>query len=266
MTCIDPDILVEEGVNRILTQYRESPNLLFLLRNFLGKAAEVHAAICDLPEYFDLDTAVGDQLTLIGKRMGFPRCHCVCDVTPVFGFECDGVASDYPIVGFCDGGTWVDCAGNGISEICISDDEMYRKFLRVRRYQMLRRYSMDDLTTAIRELYGDLAAVVDWGFGRVVIAPFRELTQMETDLLQVVPRVLPIAPGIRALFHFGIFPIAGFGEGWGGFCEEIEGTPILVTDADQGLWSDDDMAYIAAEGVVRDADWLCPVDTKPYSC
>lgn len=266
MTCIDPDILVEEGVNRILTQYRESPNLLFLLRNFLGKAAEVHAAICDLPEYFDLDTAVGDQLTLIGKRMGFPRCHCVCDVTPVFGFECDGVASDYPIVGFCDGGTWVDCGGNGVSEICIDDDELYRGFLKARRYQMLRRYSMDDLKAALRELYGETAEVIAYGSGRVVLAPFRELTEMETSLLQVAARVLPIALGIRPLFHFGIFPVFGFGEGWGGFCEDNVSGPIIVTETDAGIWSSTDGAYLAAETIVIDADWLCEIDVKPYSC
>jgi hypothetical protein len=266
MTCIDPATLIEDGIDRILTQYRESPNLIFLLRTYMAKAAEVHSAICALPEYFDIETAVGDQLTLLGKRMGFPRCHCVCIVPPVFGFACEGVVSDYPIVGFCGDGTWVGCGEGGISEICISDDEMYRKFLKVRRYQMLRRYSIDDLTVSIRELYGEDAVVLDAGQGRVVIAPFRELTQAETSLLQVVPRVLPVAPGIRSLFHFGIFPVFGFGQGWGGFCEEINGDPIIVTEGDQGLWSDDDVAYIAAESVIRDADWMCPIDTKPYSC
>lgn len=265
MTCIDPEILIDDGVNRILTQYRESPNLIFLLRTFLGKAAEVSTAICDLSEYFDLDTAIGDQLTLIGKRMGFPRCHCVCNVTPVAGFECEGFVSDYPLVGFCDGGTWVDCGGNGIAEICIDDDEMYRRFLKARRYQMLRRYGIGDLTTALQELYGPTAIVLDAGHGRVVLAPFRELTQMETDLLQIVPRVLPIAPGIRTRFHFGVFPVAGFGDGWGGFCEVYEGNPIISTESDKYLWTEDG-DFIAVDAFVRDADFMCEIDVKPYSC
>lgn len=265
MTCIDPDALIEDGVNRVLTQYRESPNLLFLLRTYLRKAAESHAAICNLPEYFDIDTAVGDQLTLLGKRMGFPRCHCVCQVTPVFGFDCGTEEYGKPIVGFCSEGTWDGCGENGISEICIEDDEIYRKFLRVRRYQMLRRYGWDDLLTCVREMYGSDAMILEAKNGRVVIAPFRELTQTESSLLQIVPRVMPIAPGIKLLFHFGIFPIFGFGEGWGGFCEEVEGDPIIITDAGAGLWHEDG-AYISAGTVIRNADWMCPVDVKPYSC
>lgn len=265
MTCIDTETLVEDGINRLLTQYRESPNLIFLLRNYLARAAEVHAAICDLPDYFDIDTAVGDQLTLIGKRIGFPRCHCVCAVTPVFGFACDGQTFDFPIEGFCGDGSWADCGTNGISEICISDDETYRKFLKVRRLQMLRRYSIDDLTTAIREFYGPQAMVLDAGNRRVVLAPFRELTELETSLLQIVPRVLPVAPGIRSLFHFGIFPVFGFGDGWGGFCHEIDGDPIIITDGGAGLWHEDGF-YISAGTVIRDADWMCEIDTKPYSC
>jgi hypothetical protein len=265
MGCIDPEILIDEGVNRILTQYRESPNLLFLMRNYLRTATEVHTAICSLPEYFDLNTATGDQLTLLGKRMGFPRCHCICNVTPVFGFACDGVPSEYPIVGFCDGGTWVDCGENGISDICIDDDETYRKFLLVRRYQMMRRYSLEDLTTALQIFYGPSAMVLDAGHGRVVLAPFRELTALETSLLQVVTRVLPIAPGIRTRFHFGTFKVFGFGEGWGGFCEVVDAGSVISTESGPVIWTEGGDT-IAADAYQRHSDWMCAIDVKPYSC
>lgn len=265
MTCPDPDELVQAGVNRVLTQYRESPNLLFLLRTFLRQATEVGTSICDLPERFDLDSATGDQLTLIGKRMGFPRCHCVCNVPPVFGFECEGFVSDYPLVGFCDGGTWANCGASGISEICIDDDETYRGFLKARRYQFLRRYGIDDLTAALRELYGPTAMVLDQGHGRVVLAPFRELTALETSLLQLVPRVLPIAPGIRTRFHFGTFKVFGFGDGWGGFCEEVPAGSVFWTEAGPLLWTEDG-DLLAADAYERHSDWMCEVDVKPYSC
>src|SRR5690606_33521710 len=140
-------------------------------------------------------TAVGDQLTLLGKRMGFPRCHCVCSVSPVYGFACDGVPTERPIIGSCESGSGAGCGEDGISEICIDDDEMYRRLLISRSYQMQSRYSLADLTAALQTIYGSQAAVLDSGHGRVVLAPFRELTEAETAILQIIPRVLPLAPG-----------------------------------------------------------------------
>src|ERR1700754_4525413 len=105
MTCVDQTTFVEAGVDRVLTQYRESPKLLHTMRTYLGQAWQVSQAICNLPNYFSLDTAVGDQLTIIGKWMGFPRCHCVCDVQPVFGFSCGPSTDTRPIVGFCEDGS-----------------------------------------------------------------------------------------------------------------------------------------------------------------
>jgi hypothetical protein len=75
MACIDETAFVEAGANRVLTQYRESPKLLHVIRTFLGQACQTSEAVCDLPSYFNLDTAVGDQLTIIGKWMGLLMWH-----------------------------------------------------------------------------------------------------------------------------------------------------------------------------------------------
>ncbi|TLX12158.1 DUF2612 domain-containing protein [Rhizobium sp. MHM7A] len=266
MACVDPEELVEAGVNRVLTQYRESPKLLHMIRTYMRKVAEVHAAICDLPGYFDLQTAVGDQLTLIGKRMGFPRCHCVCDIQPVFGFACEGQPSIRPIVGFCDDASWEGCGEDGISEICINDDEMYRNLLICRSYQMQARYSIADLTLALQTLYGPTAIVLDAGHGRVVLAPFRELSDAETAILQIVPRVLPVAPGIVTRWHFGTFKVFGFGEGWGSFCEDWLTDGAILSTGDDDLLVTENNDFIITGPLTRGADWMCELDLKPYSC
>lgn len=122
--------------------------------------------------------------------------------------------------------------------------QIYRKLLISRSYQMQSRYSIEDLTEALRTIYGDVATVLDAGHGRVVIAPVRALSDVETHLLQVIPRVLPIAPGIVSRWHFGTFKVFGFGEGWGGFCEDwdpngdalvTEGGEELVTESDEAI-------------------------------
>lgn len=259
--------MVEPRIDRVLTQYRESPKLLHLTRVYLRKVEEVAQAICAIPTFFDLDTAVGDQLTLIGKRMGWPRCHCVCNVQPVFGFQCDGFDNGYTIVGFCDeNGQWADCGPFGTSDICITDDEAYRGFLKARRYQMLALFDIGSLTAAVQHLFGAQATVLSSGLGRVVIAPNRVLTRSEESFLQLYPRVLPVAPGIAIRFHFGPLRVFGFGEGWGSFCEEWQpdGLP-LVTETGAVLVTETGEEIFTGP-LTRDAPFMCEIDPRPYDC
>lgn len=266
MACIDEATFIESGIDRVLTQYRESPKLLHMIRTYMRQVWISSRSICDLPLSFDLDTAVGDQLTILGKWMGFPRCHCVCDVQPVFGFACGEDIPGRPIVGFCEDGSWEACGENGVSEICISDDNTYRRLLVSRSFQMQARYGLDDLISALQTIYGPTASVLDAGHGRVVLAPFRALSEAETALLQIVPRVLPLAPGVTTRWHFGMRPVFGFGSGWGGFCEEwLPDGAILSTENDDSIVTEND-DFIVTAPLTQGADWMCEIDVKPYSC
>lgn len=238
---IDSDAIVEKEIDRILTQYRESPNMIATFRAYLHEYAEIMKYINEIPDYFDILTAIGDQLTLIGKRLGFPRCHCICTTVPVIGFECGtGIQSHYQIVGFCEGGQWLACHPTGTMDVCIGDDEIYRKMLLARRYQMLGFYDLKSLQDAVQIVWGSQAIVVNLGGGRVCLVPARELSTYELQIEQINIRSLPIAPGIRAYISRSIGPIAGFGDGFGGFCPDSTGE--------------------------EPAEWLCPVDPLTYDC
>lgn len=258
--------MVEPRIDRVLTQYRESPRLLHVIRTALRQVQEAAGAIDAIPSFFDIESAIGDQLTLIGKALGWPRTHCICDVQPVFGFECDGVFNQ-EIAGFCDeNSTWAACDALGFSDITLTDDELYRKFLKVRRYQFLGLFDRGSLTEAIQTLWGEAAFIIADGNRRVVIAPGRFLTAAETAVLQLYPRVLPIAIGMQIRFHFGIrFPTFGFGEGWGGFCEPYLDGPMLTTE-DGSVIADEDGNAITVGDLTQGADWVCPVDVHPYDC
>lgn len=238
--CQSPGEMVEAEIDRVLTQYRESPKLLHVLRVYLGQAEEAALAACAIPSFFDIDTAIGDQLTLIGKRLGFPRCHCVCVLPPVAGFDCGGgYTGPYEIVGFCEAGTWLSCRETGVSDVCIDDDEMYRGILKARRYQALGLYDLASLQAAAMHIWGPTASVESARPGTVVVAPGRALTTAEMLARPIAFRALPVAPGIKALTSETSGIIAGFGDGWGGFCSDT-GEP--------------------------GAEWLCPVDPHVYDC
>lgn len=227
--------LVEAEINKLATQYREATKFQGYIRAVLGEVENAIRATCAIPTFFDLDTATGDQLTLLGKRLGWPRCHCVCDVAPVFGFDCGPNPLNLQIVGFCEGGTWANCDEVGQGQICLDDDEVYRGFLRARRYQMLGLYDIASLQTALRHVWGPTANVANTTVGKVVLSPGRVLTPIEVTQLPLVVRIMPIALGVKAtVFLGGGNPIFGFGEGWGGFCEG--------------------------------AEWLCEVDPNAYAC
>lgn len=267
MTCFDVDALVEPRMNRVLTQYRESPKLLHLLRAYLRQIEKHHGAVCDLPEHFTLETAVGDQLTILGKRLGWPRCHCICDVQPVFGFECSDFIGDYPIAGFCDATvSWLSCSDIGFGDVCINDDELYRKFLKVRIYQVTRRLDFESLNDCLRILWGASAGIVDSGNGRVVIAPGRALTDVEIALLQLYPRVLPVALGVNVRFHFSSTKVFGFGQGWGGFCEGLRPDGLPIQDESKRDIQTENRVDIITGPLSEDSQWMCENDVKPYTC
>jgi hypothetical protein len=266
MACPEDFENVERRIDRVLTQYRESPKLLHLIRTMLRQVEIVQQAVCDLPAWFDIDTAVGDQLTIIGKRLGFPRDHCVCAVQPAFGFDCGPQTFGFDVLGFCTDAAWIECADFGVSEISIDDDELYRKFLKVRRYQMLAYFDLASLTAALRIFWGDTAKVLDRGRGRVVLAPGRPLTAAEEAVLQLYPRVMPVGLGIAQRYHFGPVRVFGFGEGWGGFCdgEAVDGQPLLTEDDEPILTEAGD--EILTDNLGIGSDWMCEIDVRPYDC
>jgi hypothetical protein len=259
--------MVEPRLAKLINQYQESPKLQHVIRSALLQVQEATEAVEAIPSFFDLETAVGDQLTLIGKVMGWPRTHCVCNVQPVYGAECEGFVSAFPIAGACDANaTWINCDARGFSQVTLSDDELYRKFLKVRRYQFMRQIDRHALREAAQIFWGSNAFVAHEGHGRVVLAPARELTAQELAIVQLYPRVMPVAIGTRVLFHFGTrFPLAGGGEGWGTACELVgNNIGILAENGDAILAEDGEP--IGTDDVINGADVLCPVDVQPYSC
>ncbi|MBX4889761.1 DUF2612 domain-containing protein [Rhizobium bangladeshense] len=234
MDCPDKATIVDERIDRILTQYRESPNLIGIIRRDLNELADIIVTSCSMPSEFDILSAVGDQLTLVGKRLGWPRCHCICVPVPVFGFECASPDPNQPIVGLCEDGVWAGCQEAGDGDICLDDDETYRRYLLARRYQARQLWDIDSLQAAARHVWGDAARVVSMGGGRVAIQPGRVLTSLEEIQLPVAFRVLPLAPGITPHLSSEVGEIFGFGSGWGGLCDG--------------------------------STWLCPQEFNPYIC
>ncbi|QQM29284.1 DUF2612 domain-containing protein [Martelella lutilitoris] len=226
--------IVDDAMGEVLTQYRESPKLLALIRHDLDAMYDVFQRAQALPRKFDILDAEGEQLTLIGKRVGFPREHCICVPVPVLGFDCAPGSQNVNIVGFCAGGSWYACNDAGEGTISIEDDDLYRRHIIARLYQMRQLWGIDSLSAAVKAIWGETATVTNMGGARVCVSPGRLLTEMEGLLIQVSFRALPIPPGIKTYISQATGQVIGFGGGWGGLCDG--------------------------------AEWLCPIEFDPFGC
>ena len=229
MDCPDPAVLIESKIDKIRDQYRESPRLLGFIRDRLAEPAEVNEAACALLDAFDIDTAVGDQLTIIGKALGWPRCHCKGQRRPVFGFACDDECGPpvIPIGGFCEA-EW-DCGdGPDYIEFCFTDDELYRGFVKARRWAVAGDYTHRGITMAARDAFGPQATIGEEGNGVIEILTGRLMTNIEISIAHLYEQALPIPPGVRLDISHSNGPAFGFGIGWGGFCDGYWPVPIRL--------------------------------------
>lgn len=210
---------VESGIDRVMTQYRESAKLLAMIREYLGQVTEATRVIDGLIAWFDIDSATSDQLTILGNALGWPRCHCRGQRRPVFGFACDDDECGLdvlPIGGFCEA-DW-DC-GPAYIEFCFTDDELYRRFLKARIIAVRDAYDLDGVSLAAKELFGNAAAILSSRDGVIQIAAGRLLTGIEISIVHLYEQVMPIAPGVRLeVLHSKGSPF-GFGDGWGQLCD-----------------------------------------------
>ncbi|MCB1421740.1 MAG: DUF2612 domain-containing protein [Nitratireductor sp.] len=190
-----------------------------LIRNYLDQVRQAGEETCAIPPKFDIDTAVGEQLTFLGKRLGWPRDHCKGEQIPVFGFECDDACYDGPpVTGFCSDSNWKGCDGPEHYPYHFADDEFYRKFLKSRVITLTGNWFRPNLERALDILFGDGEAVYFERAGEISIHVARGLTNEERKVRFLYPEVLPVAPGVRVRFVFGEAPVFGFGTGFDGFC------------------------------------------------
>jgi hypothetical protein len=92
-------LFVDEYVNLLILQYRNSPKAEATIRALVSKYEELYNVIKSFDKAFDVDTAEGVQLDILGKIVGIPRnVPFAAKVLPknYFGFS-DNTSSAYPM-------------------------------------------------------------------------------------------------------------------------------------------------------------------------
>lgn len=110
-------------LKRFTSAHNQRPKFMTVAAALLQPIADIYASINSIPDLFDLDNAVGDQLDKIGEWVGVNRGIAVPLTGVYFSFDTAGVGFDE--------GTWFD-AFNPESGLVRLADDAYRTLLRAR--------------------------------------------------------------------------------------------------------------------------------------
>lgn len=173
---------------RLLDQYRESPNVINLIDALAG-ATDLQSAFEAMQLRLSIDDMEGVNLDRIGFIVGQPRPFLTSDDDESFAFEGAGG------LGFNDGvwrsSDYVPNVGNA------ADDVTYRRFLRA---AILRNYangSMPDIVRFIDLALGKQPVILN-RLGFIELNFSDQLLSFEVDLLQ---NNLPLAAGIGLVLN-----------------------------------------------------------------
>lgn len=179
--------IIDDYLNLIPSANRQKPKFIATLTVFAGAMVHIQDLMASMIPLFDLETAVGDQLDIIGEWVGLSRNISIPIPTTGILFEWDGSAAN----GW-DIGIWQD--PEQPTEIATLPDDIYRIFIKAKIAANKWNGSLEDMYAVWDSVFTDVSIFVndkqdmsyDIGF---VGAPVDSLTLalIETGYLPLKP-------------------------------------------------------------------------------
>jgi len=153
--------LVDYYVNLLIIQYHNKPKAQETIRTLAGEIL-ADGVLFDIRDGFDIETAAGVQLDVLGKYIGLDRFF-IGEQFPdtYFGFaDATTLSASAKIVGFNDAdapdktGFFVD-ASNVVAQKLALNDATYRTLLKLKIVQNHSNHSFESISTSIYEFFGD---------------------------------------------------------------------------------------------------------------
>ena len=146
---------LDRAESRIISEYRESVNLINYFKTLLLEADNLEAVFCSLIEDRTLDTATGFTLDILGAIVGQPREFVSDAFQPFFGFT--NIAGNILLntEGFgntldpAEGGLWFSIYDT-LSGTVLLEDEQYRLFIKARISRNFSKATPEDIITYTR--------------------------------------------------------------------------------------------------------------------
>lgn len=175
-----------EALELITEQFKDKPvfqKYLFLL---LAGSAEALSVIKDLMQMRSLDTAVGEQLDVLGRIAGQDRVLVGADTFKYFGFDGATAASTYGSA-FNDaiGGYWYSYGKPEGGNIKLNDAQ-YRLFIKAKIKKNNSVATVEDVLDFLSFVFDVRSFVVSSKGGTAIIRVSRRLSSFERSLMEYV--------------------------------------------------------------------------------
>lgn len=155
----------------ITSEHNQQPNFMAWLTNNLNKVEDIYQAMTDTITSFDIDTAVGDQLDIMGQILGRIR---TLTFQPTHG------------------------------ESSILDDETYRTYLKGKITQNQWDGTIGGFKTILNTIFPSYTiSVVDNQDMSMTVTIYGNITNLEIDLLQN-HYLIPKPETVRVIFNLPI--------------------------------------------------------------
>ncbi len=210
------------AISRLITQFKESTNLISYIKTLLIEADTLEQTFQDIINLRFLDNATGAQLDVLGVIVGQTRIFIDAEIFEYFGFAVNAQSQSFgdlndPTVG----GRFIS-VGEPITGIRILNDEEYRLFIRARIAKNSTRSTPDDIIRQIRSIFGSPLVLFEDGDTEYTVNIGKILSLNEKSILFDTD-VIPKTAGVRVnyqtefdgddFFSFeGVFGGDGFGS------------------------------------------------------
>jgi hypothetical protein len=181
----------------ITSEHNQQPNFMALVGVLAGAMADCVAAMASIPPAFNLQTAIGAQLDIIGLWVGQPRIVPYILIPGFFGFSAlqtglpEGLALTFgdlrnPSIG----GVWYGLgeAATGNTQL---NDAQYRTVLVARIVRNQSNGTLSDIEQGLLDIFGAACSVIDNGglnIAIIVSVPITPVDQALLTALDILPR------------------------------------------------------------------------------
>lgn len=199
--------IIEYYVNLLIIQYHDQPNAQAEIR-LLIDVLYADGILLDIQDAYNVDTAVGKQLDVIGKYVGVDRVYSNVTLTDMFSFITYDIVtappSSPPRFGFSLYTTFNNYQYNGTliyDDIIAKDnaltDENYRVLIKLAIIINASNFSSKQIDDALFEFFGTTIRAEDAGDMHMIFY----ITSTLTPLIQaiVAKGLLPTPMGVGAL-------------------------------------------------------------------
>lgn len=182
----------------ITSQHADKPKFAALVQVLTGAIDGIRASIQSLPQAFDLDTALGAQLDIVGQWIGQPRTVGGVLTLGYFGFSDNVVAANFGEENNASiGGRFYEEDEPFTSTAVLADPE-YRTVLRAKILRNHYSGTTDEIVNALQLIFDAPAHVVDEGIQSLIVvinAPISPIGQSLLTNFDLLPRPAGVAIG-----------------------------------------------------------------------